>query len=304
VLPQARNRVMSASYTPRLRARGTLPATPRVGLATSGGIFIASEPEAVPAMQFKVVIPARYAATRLPGKPLRELAGKPLIQHVHDCALRSGAEVVIATDDERIREAAEAFGALVCMTATDHPSGTARIAEVVEHLGWPDATVIVNLQGDEPLMPAALLRDVATDLAEHPEADMATLATPITEAGDLFDPNVVKLVTDAAGYALYFSRAPVPWDRDRFVRDGKGSAPVAEHRRHIGLYAYRAGYLRRYVGLESSPLEGIESLEQLRVLWHGGRIHVTLASEPPGHGVDTEADLRRVAARFAAGESP
>jgi 3-deoxy-manno-octulosonate cytidylyltransferase (CMP-KDO synthetase) len=251
-------------------------------------------------MSFKVVIPARYGASRLPGKPLRELAGRPLVQHVHDRARESGAEVVVATDDTRIADACAGFGATVCMTSPDHDSGTARIAEVVGQLGWPDDAVVVNLQGDEPLMPQVLLGDVAADLAAHADADVATLATPLANGADLADPNVVKVVTDAAGFALYFSRAPVPWDRDRFAVDGVAAAgPGAVHRRHVGLYAYRAGYLRRYVTLAPSPLESIESLEQLRVLWHGGRIRVSDARELPGHGVDTEADLARVAALLA-----
>ena len=256
-----------------------------------------------PRVEFKVVIPARFGASRLPGKPLRELAGWPLVRHVHARASESGAEVVIATDDARIRDACEGFGAVVCMTAAEHESGTARIAEVVAQRGWDDEAIVVNLQGDEPLVPPSLLRDVATDLANHPEADMATLVTPLDSGADLADPNVVKVVTDAAGYALYFSRAPVPWDRDRFAAAGGPAAagPGAAHQRHVGLYAYRAGFLRRYVTLAPSPLEAIESLEQLRVLWHGGRIHVSTAAEVPGHGVDTEADLERVATLLASG---
>ena len=256
-------------------------------------------------MDFKVVIPARFGASRLPGKPLRDLAGRPLVQHVFERARASGAEVVVATDDARIEQACTAFGATVCMTAPEHASGTARIAEVVARHGWSDDAVVVNLQGDEPLMPPELLRDVAADLDTHADADVATLATPLHDGADLASPNVVKVVTDAAGYALYFSRAPVPWDRDRFAAAGGPAAagPGAAHRRHVGLYAYRAGYLRRYVELEPSPLEAIESLEQLRVLWHGGRIHVSDARAVPGHGVDTEADLARVAALLAAGRS-
>jgi 3-deoxy-manno-octulosonate cytidylyltransferase (CMP-KDO synthetase) len=193
------------------------------------------------------------------------------VRHVHARASESGAEVVIATDDARIRDACEGFGAVVCMTAAEHESGTARIAEVVAQRGWDDEAIVVNLQGDEPLVPPSLLRDVATDLANHPQADMATLVTPLDSGADLADPNVVKVVTDAAGYALYFSRAPVPWDRDRFAAAGGPAVagPGATHQRHVGLYAYRAGFLRRYVTLAPSPLEAIESLEQLRVLWHG-----------------------------------
>lgn len=257
-------------------------------------------------MEFKVVIPARYGASRLPGKPLRELAGRPLVRHVHDRAVASGAEVVIATDDPRIEAACTAFGASVCMTDPAHASGTARIAEVVAQRGWDDAALVVNLQGDEPLVPPGLLRDVAADLDAHPDADVATLATPVADGRDLADPNVVKVVTDVGGYALYFSRAPVPWDRDRFAAAGgvAEAGPGAVHRRHVGLYAYRAAFLRRYADLAPSPLESLESLEQLRVLWHGGRIHVSDAAEPPGHGVDTEADLARVAVLLAGTPSP
>jgi 3-deoxy-manno-octulosonate cytidylyltransferase (CMP-KDO synthetase) len=254
-------------------------------------------------MHFKIVIPARYASTRLPGKPLRMLAGRSLLQRVHERAHAAGAEVVVATDDARIADAARAFGADVCMTAAEHPSGTSRLAEVVVRRGWPEATAVVNLQGDEPLMPPELLCRVAEDLAAHPEADVATLGCPLTEPADLADPNVVKLVVDARGYALYFSRAPIPWDRDGFAAAGGTLMPAPVHRRHVGLYAYRAGYLHRYRELAASPLEALESLEQLRVLWHGGRIHVLLTDVQPGPGVDTEQDLARVAALLeAAGE--
>lgn len=249
---------------------------------------------------FKVVIPARYASTRLPGKPLRMVAGKTLLERVHARAAAAGVEVVIATDDARIATEGRRCGARVCMTAADHPSGTSRLAEVVGKLGWSDETVVVNLQGDEPLMPPALLRAVADDLAAHPRADIATLACPIEDAAELADPNAVKVVTDADGFALYFSRAPIPWDRDGAPAAGGAAVPGPEHRRHLGLYAYRAGFLRRFVGLAPSPLEALESLEQLRVLWHGGRIHVAMAGELPGPGIDTEHDLARVERLLAA----
>lgn len=246
-------------------------------------------------MTFKVVIPARYASSRLPGKPLLELAGEPMLRHVHRRALESGAdEVVIATDDARIREVAEGFGAEVCMTGADHQSGTDRIGEVAAQCGWADDTLVVNLQGDEPLMPPQLLRQVGADLAAFPEADVATLCTRIHTAAELFDPHAVKVVMDRAGYALYFSRAAIPWDRDAFSISRDELAPGSEHFRHLGIYAYRAGFLRRYGVLEACPPERMESLEQLRVMWHGGRIHVTEASVLPGPGVDTEADLERV----------
>jgi 3-deoxy-manno-octulosonate cytidylyltransferase (CMP-KDO synthetase) len=243
---------------------------------------------------FKVAIPARYASTRLPGKPLRPLAGRPMIEHVYERALASGAdEVVIATDDDRIRTVAEGFGARVCMTAPDHPSGTDRLAEVAERLDWPAGAIVVNLQGDEPLMPPALVRQAAEDLAAHPDAGIATLCTPIDELGEVFDADVVKVVRDEAGYALYFSRAPVPWERAAF---GTAGAPAlgGGHLRHIGLYAYRVRFLRRYRQLSPSPLEQAEALEQLRALWHGVRIHVSVAVESPGPGVDTEKDVARV----------
>ena len=246
-------------------------------------------------LNFKVVIPARYASTRLPGKPLIEIAGKPMIQHVYERACESGAgEVVIATDDERIAARADAFGAEVCMTAASHHSGTDRIAEVVERKGWSVDDIVVNLQGDEPCMPSLLVTQVATDMDAHGRADMTTLSAPIIEREMLFDPHVVKVVTDLEGYALYFSRAPIPWHRDEFLSD-EGPLPVGVgFARHIGLYAYRAGFLKQYVSWPPAPLEQAESLEQLRVLWHGGRIHVTAATAEPGHGVDTKEDLRRV----------
>ncbi|HKJ75640.1 MAG TPA: 3-deoxy-manno-octulosonate cytidylyltransferase [Gammaproteobacteria bacterium] len=248
-------------------------------------------------MAFRVVVPARHGASRLPGKPLMEIAGRPMLQHVCERAGESGAAtVLVATDDARIREAAAGFGAEVCMTAPDHASGTERLAEVAAMQGWGPDEVVVNLQGDEPLMPASLIRQVAEDLQAHAGADVATLATPIRTAAELFDPHAVKVVTDRNGYALLFSRAPVPWDRDAFAVTTErlpedGAHP---HFRHLGLYAYRAGFLQEYAGLEPSPLEGMESLEQLRVLWHGRRIHVAVAAELPGPGVDTAEDLERV----------
>jgi len=253
-------------------------------------------------MKFKVVIPARYASTRLPGKPLLDIAGKPMIQHVYERACGCGAdEVVVATDDQRIAETVAGFGGEACMTSGAHRSGTERIAEVVSKFGWGDDTIVVNLQGDEPAMPAALLSQVALDMERHPDAVMTTLSTPIQERDLLFDPHVVKVVTDGAGYALYFSRAPVPWHRDEFLLPDQPLPENGAFARHIGLYAYRAGFLPRYIGWTPAPLEQAESLEQLRVLWHGERIHVSTATEAPGHGVDTIDDLRRVEQAFAAG---
>ena len=243
---------------------------------------------------FTVVIPARYASSRLPGKPLLELAGKPMLQHVHERAAESAAEqIIIATDDSRIEQAAGAFGATVCLTSDRHESGTERLAEVAQQHGWDDDVIVVNLQGDEPLMPAHLIDQVAGDLAAHADAAVATLAYPLEASVNEADPHVVKVVLDRAGYAMYFSRAPIPWHRDPHVtgRGIAGSNPVLHH---LGLYAYRAGFLRHYCELAPSPLEVYEKLEQLRALWHGLRIHVGIADEIPGPGVDTEADLRRV----------
>lgn len=246
---------------------------------------------------FKVVIPARYGSTRLPGKPLRLLAGRPMVEHVYRRARESGAaQVVIATDDARIETAARGFGAEVVLTSPDHPSGTDRLAEVVDRLGWVDDSVVVNVQGDEPLMPPALIRQVADNLAAHPEAAIATLGTPLDDAAEFFDPNVVKVVADRQGLALYFSRAPIPWDRDGFVRGRDRLPPGIPHRRHLGLYAYRAAFLRAYRDLEPAPLERSEMLEQLRALWHGYRIHVADAVAQPGPGVDVETDAQRVEA--------
>jgi 3-deoxy-manno-octulosonate cytidylyltransferase (CMP-KDO synthetase) len=252
---------------------------------------------------YKIVIPARYGSSRLPGKPLRLIAGRPLLLHVLDRARESQAEqVVVATDDERIGQLAEAAGAEVCMTSARHSSGTERLAEVAQRHAWPDDTVIVNLQGDEPAMPAALLEQVAQDMVLHSEAVMTTLASPLRERAELFNPHLVKLVTDHFGYALYFSRAPIPWHRDEFVTESSGLPPDTPFQRHIGLYAYRAGFLRRYLSWPPSPLEQAESLEQLRVLWHGGRIHVSTTAVPPGQGVDTEEDLSRVEAAWASSD--
>lgn len=251
---------------------------------------------------YKLVIPARYASSRLPGKPLLPLAGKPMIQHVYERALHSAAEeIIIATDDERIRDVAEGFGARVCMTSSEHPSGTDRLAEVAQQMGWDDAVRVVNLQGDEPLTPAALLDQVARNLADHPDAGMATLCTPIHHAGEYRDPHVVKVVMDQQGYALYFSRAPIPWERDPLhLEEETGGAP--ECFRHLGIYAYRVGFLRRYQAMPPCALERIEALEQLRALFNGVRIHVAEVLEAPGHGVDTRDDLQRVEALLQAAE--
>lgn len=252
-------------------------------------------------MDFKVVIPARHGSIRLPGKPLLRIAGKPLIRHVYERAAESrAAEIVIATDDEAIAETARCFGADVALTRKDHPSGTDRLAEVIRMRGWPGDTLVVNLQGDEPGMPAALIDQVAGCLAGQQTVGMATLAYPIGERGLLDDPHVVKVVTDARGFARYFSRAPIPWHRDEFLRSATTLPSGVPFLRHIGLYAYRAELVLRYVGWPPAPLELAESLEQLRALWHGEDIYVGIATREPGPGVDTAADLERAAAWLAA----
>jgi 3-deoxy-manno-octulosonate cytidylyltransferase (CMP-KDO synthetase) len=247
-------------------------------------------------MHFKVVIPARYASVRLPGKPLLEIAGKPMIQHVFERALESGAaEVVVATDNQQVADVCHGISADVCMTSSEHRSGSDRIAEVVAVRNWGEDEIVVNLQGDEPCMPPELLIQVAEDMNRHEAAGVTTLSAPISERDMLFDPHLVKVVTDRQGYALYFSRAPIPWHRDEFMHAQNPLPQETGFSRHIGLYAYRAGYLARFVAWERAPIERAESLEQLRVLWHGGRIHVSRAEIDPGHGVDTWDDLRKAA---------
>lgn len=243
-------------------------------------------------MSFTAIIPARYASTRLPGKPLLDIHGKPMVVHVMERARESGASrVIIATDHPDVALAVEAAGGEVCMTRVDHQSGTERLAEVVEKYQFADDEIIVNVQGDEPMIPAEIVRQVATNLAGS-LAGMATLAVPITDADEAFNPNTVKVVMDEKGYALYFSRATIPWDRERYAssRDLIGDTLL----RHIGIYAYRAGFIRRYVAWAPCPLEQIELLEQLRVLWYGEKIHVAVAKAIPSVGVDTPEDLQRV----------
>ncbi len=250
-------------------------------------------------MSFTVVIPARYGSTRLPGKPLLDIAGKPMVQRVWEQARQSGAsQVVIATDDDRIFAAAQAFGAEVCMTATDHPSGTDRLQQVADHYGWADEQIVVNVQGDEPLIPPRVIDQVALNLAGHAEAGIATLCEPITGLRELLDPNVVKVVFGGEGMALYFSRSTVPWPRDQF-KDGALAMPTqGDWYRHIGIYAYRTRFLHRYVNWPPAPLEQLEQLEQLRALYHGVAIHVAPALTAVPAGVDTQADLDAVRAHF------
>lgn len=239
---------------------------------------------------FKIVIPARYASNRFPGKPLKEICGKTMLEHVWERGKAAGAEeVLIATDDERIKEAAEAFGAEVVMTSSTHDSGSDRIAEVISIKNWPDDTIIVNLQGDEPLTPPSLLTQVATDLSLHKDADMTTLCAKIDNYEDLDDPNIVKVVHDNRNFALYFSRASIP-----FIRDRDPEEPPKYALRHIGIYGYRAEFLKRYTAMSQGRLEEIECLEQLRALRHGAQIYVSHAVEAPGPGVDVPEDLERV----------
>jgi len=251
-------------------------------------------------MHFRVVIPARYASSRLPGKPLADIGGRPMVLHVLERALLAGAEsVVVATDDARVQQAVEAAGYQALMTSPEHRSGTERLVEVAETLGWSDDTLVVNVQGDEPLIDPVLIREAARQLVLHGDAVMATLAHPIHDHADFVNPNVVKVVADEAGYALYFSRAPIPWPRDAFAERQPMPHELGALR-HIGLYAYRAGFLRTYAGLASSPLERYEMLEQLRVLWHGHRISLGITPVAPAPGVDTPEDLARIRALFKA----
>ena len=251
-------------------------------------------------MGFHIIIPARYASTRLPGKPLLDIAGKTMLQRVYEAGLSSKPiSCTIATDDLRIKSAVEGFGGRVCMTASTHPSGTDRLAETIEILGLEDSALVVNLQGDEPLIPPSILTQVASLLEGCPEAVMATLSTLITSIEDLMDPNVVKVIRNANGLAQYFSRSPIPWNRDHFAENPDTLPKNPIYQRHLGIYAYRASFLRRYSQLASCEWESVESLEQLRVLWHGEQIVIAEAAEIPGHGIDTEADLQRMRRLFS-----
>jgi 3-deoxy-manno-octulosonate cytidylyltransferase (CMP-KDO synthetase) len=248
---------------------------------------------------FHVVIPARIASTRLPGKPLLEIGGKPMVIRVAEQAARSGAQqIIIATDAAAIYDTAEQHGHLAAMTRVDHNSGTDRIAEVVAQYNWADDTIVVNVQGDEPLIPPELIRAVATHLQQHPECAIATACHAIHDEASLRNPNIVKTVLDKNGNALYFSRAPIPYPRDVFATQTKlpKELPVL---RHIGIYAYRASFLRTYSQLTPCALEQFEALEQLRALYHGYKIGVTIAAEAPPAGVDTQTDLEMARKSFA-----
>lgn len=249
-------------------------------------------------MQHKIVIPARYASVRLPGKPLLDIGGKPMVVRVAEQAAATGAEVVVATDDMRIHEAVLAHGHKVVMTREDHASGTDRIAEVANKMGWSDEVIVVNVQGDEPLIEPELIDEVANNLSQHTDAAISTACHAIHDTNTMLSPNVVKVVMDKQGYALYFSRAPIPYPRDAFATNHELPVNMQVYR-HIGLYAYRCSFLRAYANLQPSPLEQYESLEQLRALWHGYKISVAITTHPPAAGVDTAEDLQAVRAIFA-----
>jgi 3-deoxy-manno-octulosonate cytidylyltransferase (CMP-KDO synthetase) len=250
-------------------------------------------------MSFKIVIPARYASSRLPGKPLADIAGKPMVVRVAERAARSGAtEVLVATDHEAVRAAVEGHGFAAVMTRADHSSGTDRIAEVAAQRSWDDDVLVVNVQGDEPFIEPGLINQVAGELAADTAAAVATACHPVGSKEEFFNPNVVKVVCDVRGHALYFSRAPIPWPRDAFAADRTQLPEALPAKRHIGIYAYRCSFLRRYGALPPSPLEGFEALEQLRVLWHGFRIRVAETMYAPEAGVDTPEDLLRARQRF------
>ena len=247
-------------------------------------------------MSFKVVIPARYASSRLPGKSLLDIAGKPMVVWVAEQAAESGADaVVVATDHSAIADAVKQYGFNAVMTREDHVSGTDRIAEVVQQMGWEDETIVVNVQGDEPLIDPRLIQEVAQNLAQHPEAAIATACHSIHDTASMLNPNIVKVVMDIGGHALYFSRAPIPYARDAFQANQDIPADMPVYR-HIGIYAYRASFLKAYAGLAVAAIEKFEALEQLRALWHGYKISVAITQYAPAAGVDTDEDLAQVRA--------
>lgn len=246
-------------------------------------------------MNFYIVIPARFKSTRLPGKPLRDIVGKPMIQRVYEqCQLAGATRVIVATDDDRILDRVQDFGGDAMMTSDSHQSGTDRLQEVAEKCGLADDAILVNVQGDEPLIPPAVIVQVAENLANNAEAAVATLVEPIEDPRDFSNPNVVKAVSDCNGMALYFSRAPIPYPRDHFLANRPGFPPGFTAERHIGIYAYRVAQLNRFVRWPVAPIEQHESLEQLRFLWNGERVHIEQSVAKVPGGVDTEADLERV----------
>lgn len=241
-------------------------------------------------MSFVIVIPARYGSTRLPGKPLIDIQGKPMVLHVMERAREAGADrVIVATDHIEILQVIKSAGGEACFTSSEHSSGTERLAEVIEKYRFSDTDIIVNVQGDEPMIPPIIIDQVAKNLA-NTCLGMATLAAPITNKVDLMNPNVVKVVVNALGHALYFSRAPIPWKRDGLMTEEKNRTAL----RHIGIYAYRVDFIRRYINWGKSPLEEIEKLEQLRVLWHGEKIHVDIVKKIPPQGIDSPEDLEKI----------
>ncbi len=251
---------------------------------------------------FKVVIPARHASTRLPGKPLRDICGLPMVVRVAQRAVLSGPEaLVVATDHEEIAAAVVAHGFQAVMTRSDHATGTDRIAEVADQLGWASGAVVVNVQGDEPLIDPALIRAVALALDQDPESSIATASSAISEVADFFNPAVVKVLCDAQGRAMYFSRAPIPWARDAFAAGPQALPQDLGAQRHIGIYAYRVRFLQKNARLAPAPMEQLEALEQLRALWHGYRIRAVGNAAMPHAGVDTAEDWQRVSATIAAG---
>lgn len=246
-------------------------------------------------MTFTVIIPARYASSRFPGKPLVEIHGKPMVQHVYERATEAGASrVIVATDDERIVETVHKFGGSYCMTSANHESGTERLAEVIDIEQITSDEIVVNVQGDEPFIPAKNIQQVANNLFKFNAAQMATLAVKIEDSEEAFNPNSVKVVVDKSGFAMYFSRSTIPYDRARFLNADNINEIGDYYLRHIGIYAYRAGFIKQYIEMSPSGLEQIESLEQLRVLWHGEKIHVDVAQESPPVGIDTPDDLVRL----------
>ncbi|WP_282146177.1 3-deoxy-manno-octulosonate cytidylyltransferase [Alteromonas stellipolaris] len=246
-------------------------------------------------MAFTVVIPARYGSSRFPGKPLADINGKPMIQHVVERAIEAGADrIIVATDDMRIADVANEFSH-VCMTADTHQSGTERIAEVIEKENIAADSIVVNVQGDEPFIPAANIKQVASNLSNAPQCVMATLSTPILESDDVFNPNMVKVLVNVHQEAMYFSRSAIPFERDRMMENRQSADPKL-YFRHIGIYAYRAQYVQQYVSYQPSALEQIESLEQLRALWYGDKIHCAVANAKPPVGIDTPEDLARLLA--------
>lgn len=246
-------------------------------------------------MEFRVIIPARYDSTRLPGKVLANINGKPMLQHVYQRAMESGADsVVIATDSTKVSKAAHSFGAKVCMTSSEHQSGTERIAEAALALDYAPDEIIVNVQGDQPFILPQAIRQVAEDLEKHDNVKISSICERITHGDDLFNPAVVKVVLNWRNYALYFSRAPIPWDIEHFQNRDKKIVPSDQHYRHVGLYAYRVSFLQEYIQWPASPLERMESLEQLRILWNGSRMHMVVSKDRIPPEVNTPEDLEKI----------